>query len=346
MSESQKTDATEQNASAALNTSPAELFAQSYSIGDLDTAADVVAAQPGPAAAAPEPAVASDATPKATDAPPATGKHPKWLADQVADLGLHESVLALDTESLGTLVADQNRKLRAEYAEQRRAAAHDQATPAQPVQSKPTVTETPSLDWGEVEDQDEDGRTIKRKVREDELHPSIVHVMKAQAEQIRRLEAVIAQGVQTATQTREQTFHNQLDTSFSRHPNVFGSGSAADVRGKPEFRRRKAVLEELRQMPEEARAGKSLDQLIDLVAADLFGPMQTSAPAADGGAQKEAVAKWNSGAVARPTQRANSDKAPGRARAVDAVRQFLKETAADAENPLASDVTLDEFLPG
>lgn len=328
----------------------AQDFANLYSIGEPDPVHDSAAASTATAT----PAATAAATPVASDA-----THPKWLLKQHADLGLPAGALKLTTDDLGELVAQTAARARQEAQAQGRqsavqgdaANAASAANPGAASASQPTVTPEPAFDWGEIDDEDDDGRPIKRKVDEKELHPSITRVLKDQAKRIAELEGVIRQGQQAQARAQEQSFEQKLDAAFGRHPGLFGQGSAAAVKDTPAFKRRKAVFMEIRALTPEQRAGMTIEQAVDQFAAELFG---AQAPAPQQGQQAQhgqgtqqargAADEWNAGAVSRPTPRRNNDDAPSRAKAVDAARQYFNEHASDGGAPAASDATLGEFL--
>ncbi len=304
-----------------------------------------------PADAVPQPVPVASA---ATVPPPAPPKHPRYLLAQATELGLPEAVVAgVSTEVLGELVARETKLVMQERRGQSVAAARQGDSPAVPVAAAATPAAPvppPAFDWGEMDDE-VDGRVVRRKVTDDDLHPAIAGVIKRQDARIKDLEAAIASAGQQVRANEERTIEARLDAAFSAMPRAFGEGPAAAVKGTPAFQRRKAVWAAMQEMPPEVKATMTLEAALAKCAEDLFGVKVATAATPPKPSPKPkpvpaaVVDEWNDGSLARPTNRTAPAQANGRAKAVASLSEYLGGISTGEAADGGPDVTLDEFLP-
>ena len=265
--------------------------------------------------------------------PAASTSQPKpgpsaWLVQKAEGLGLPSALIAgASDEVLSRAVIEQMGRLSAE-----RSAPRVVETVSNPVQISQTPAEESAFDWGEMDDRDDAGRPVKRKVSRDDLHPAIANVIERQDKQIRELKKALEGMTRGQQESAEQSFVQRLDAAFSKSPELFGAGSGESLKGTAEFARRQVVYQQIMAMPPESRRGMTVEQAVDAVAKTLFGkgaakPIRPSAE------------EWNEGAVAVPTQRKGGGEPEGRDRAISSVSEYLRETGG------APGTSLDEFLP-
>lgn len=319
----------------AVTITPAEQLANEYDVKDEPFVSLKASPPPPPAAAATVPPTAAAGPAKATT-------HPKYLVSQATDFGIPESVIAaVSPDVLGDLVYRETKKAMAEARTQSVAAARQ----GDAVSPPPPPPAPPPFDWGEIEEDGEDGAKIRRKVAEDELHPAIVNHIKKLTDKIAKLEAGWEAAGQEVKAQTERTVEQRLDAAFSTMERAFGKGAAADVKGTPAFARRKAVWMAMQEMDPEEKKGMTLEAALAKCAKDLFGvtPAAAAGPKKPKPPAQAVIDDWNEGVVNKPTNRVAAPQKNGVAKARSSVADYLDEIKnSDAEGE--GDVTLEEFL--
>lgn len=321
-----------------------------YTSSAVQPVAPTAPAQKPPAAPA---APASPPAPAAPAAPAAAAAHPKWLTDRASDLGLHPLMVErLDTASLQQVVIESLAAQRsAAQAEARSALTNP---PPQTVEQSEAQAQARGVefDWGEHEDYDVHGRPTgkKRKYTDDDTAPHLAAAIKRMAAELEQVKAFNQQMVAQMRGSQERTVEQQFDSVFSEMPGVFGTGTGAALKGRPEFERRAAVFNAVRNMlrglPREAAAKADIRSAVLLMSKTLFG-VEPAAPAAAATPKPEAAAlpashpghAFASGGVAQPTDRSTQQQPKGEARARQAVADWWaqQEPAASGDD--------DVFVP-
>jgi hypothetical protein len=338
---------------------------------------------PTVAPAAPQPAVAAtqgsvpaakDGQAAAAATTTATPGHPAWLTAKATELGVHPLIVdRFDTAQLTQYVFDQLSQARAIASQNHQATIVGQghqvpATPTVPVQPAspsgpgvaaipaapqvPAAPQQPAFDWGTFDDVDDFGRPVKKQFTDADINPAIAHHVKAQAERIAKLESFIATMSQQVTTARESQVQKRFDELFNGVPEVFGAGSAAQVRASApaEFQRRSVVYNAVKEMVQSSGGQLSPDEAFRIVTKSLFGrdvpQVAAAARQAAGTGQQPASpgASFPNATVAVPTQRQAPTSPPGKRAAVDAVSQWWQDQAGAAVGS-GVDTSLEEFLP-
>lgn len=339
----------------------------------------VTPAAPQPAIAAPQGSVpAAKEGPAAAAAtatqPSAATTHPAWLTAKATELGVHPLIVdRFDTAQLTQYVFDQLSQARQIAAQNHQAAIVGQgqqapATPTVPVSPAnpsgpgvatipaapqvPVAPQQPAFDWGTFDDVDDFGRPVKKQYTDADINPALAHHVKAQAERIAKLESFIATMNQQVTTARESQVQKKFDELFNSVPEVFGTGSAAQVRASApaEFQRRSVAYNAVKEMVQSSGGSLSPDEAFRIVTKSLFGrdvpQVAAAARQAAGTGQQPAGpgANFQNATVAVPTQRQAPTSPPGKQAAVDAVSQWWQDQAGAAVGS-GVDTSLEEFLP-
>lgn len=308
-------------------------------------------------------------------APPPPPKHDPLTLQLAREYQLSDEELKLPPEQLTRLVGIVHRRELAREksvgdalrAQQPRP-GDDPATPAAGSRAGADHADDAAIDWGEEE---RDGQKVK--VTDDDIHPSLVKVIKDQARRIRELEA-LSETVKTLAGREQaraaQTAAQQIDGAFAAlgedfHP-LFGAGGvhSGEVKADSmEYFRRKAVLDSFAKVPP---GPGSVEENIQKRARELFGAGLPSTPKFGSSVPTrktppkdpetgrfvkpdeydEAQAReeaWVRGGTARPTHREADDLPKGRERAIRKVREMKEQLGI-----LNGDASEDEYndLPG
>lgn len=334
---------------------------QFATVAESVTPAPVTApAQPAPAFVPPQGQPAPSAAPQPA---PVTPKHPAWLIAQATELGIHPLLLdRLDTNELGQFVYDQNTLIRQNAAAQSRGAAvtnpnppggtpHEVAAAATQTAPPPPQSQAREFDWGEFQEYDEYGRPVagkKKKYTDEDVNPALAHHIKKLTDEVQGLKSFIGTMQNQAIASSEKKFENEFDAAFSNYPAVFGAGSAAQVKGQPEFfERRKLVFGAakamMKSLPPELAGKMTIATAVATMAKSMFGVDPVAAAATPATPAGSPAPDYTNAGVARPTQRQPSSKPLGVERAEEAVKHWWQEQSANGK-PVEGDTTVDEFL--
>lgn len=347
-------------------------------IANPATPARPVAATPGVTAAAttpvatpalqPAPTVTPALSPTGSPAPALAPRHPAWLMEKAATLGLHPLLSErLSTEDFTQLVVGELSKFASANAQASAAAAiQGRATPAEapihpqtpgnpaaaaasPATPPAAAAANPSApqawDWGVWDDTDDAGRPIKKQYTDADVHPAVGNHIKLQAARIAKLEGQLA-AITQREQAAGQTAHERtVDAAFAKLGGIFGTQAARQMpAGSPELERRKTVYAAVKGMyaalEPAAREALPLEQAVFTMAKSLFG---VAGPAAAAGTPTPE--QYVSGTLQPPTQRRGNDQPLGRDRAVEEATAWWKENQAAGAIPANGGTSMDEFLP-
>jgi len=274
---------------------------------DTDLFDDVAPAKPAAKAA---PKVEPEPEPEPEPPPaPAKPKHSRLLVSAARQVGLTDDDLE-DASPEDIRLAIQ---LRQQEAVERAKTAKVKAEEPEE-----------EFDWGEIEDDDNPGKT--RKIREDEVAPGIVKNIKAQAARTRKIEAALAEVSRSAQSSEQAKTYARIDAVFAGLKNpLFGSGPVdALTPGGPEHARRNMVLNAALRMPS---AKADLEACIR-EAAKVFAIPTAAAPKAETEAERE----WKDAGLARPTSRKPVAEPKGTKAAEKAVAKKLGVPYVEADD--------------
>jgi hypothetical protein len=276
----------------------------------------------GPKPAAPKPASAAPSSPATVAAPkaePEAPKHPDWMVEQAAELGIEDDLVgSLDTANLGKLIT---RELKRERAEARTAAKAEAVAP--PVPSDPVAAF-----WSEQGEVDDEGKIVK--VKDVQFHPALKKVLDAIVKDVHGLKGHAGKTEEQTRAQQEAAVQAEFDAAFAKREAVFAAGDAATVKAaSPKaFLRRKAVYAEVmaRQWPK----GTSIEAAVATVANEMF---EEAEPVPAQRAVKPKANAYVDNTVARPTRRAATDKPKGKQKAQEAADRWFEENGVDESDP-------------
>jgi hypothetical protein len=289
---------------AAANTLAAE-----YEVGDtgFDPALDGRQGEP-----AGKPAAGKDAPPPAVEKP----KHPARLLKRAAELAIDpETVGKLDTEALDDLVFERLQGQRDEARQASRELLRDPETgkfvKAEPPPADPaTPAGKPAAPAAAAEPDLGDD-----VLAELEAAPGVAKLLKALLADNAALKAHVA-GLGRREQAREnETRTQQIDRVFGGlkgFEGVFGAGTAAQVKGTPQFQNRVEVLQAAEML---VKRGKPVEDAITTAAKVLYGdkakPVGAPASPPPPPAGRPRSSGTTPGSPGRPTAGRTSRRASG-----------------------------------
>jgi hypothetical protein len=297
---------------------PAATPVDPYDVGDPNHDPEAVAypppetpasvGQPAAASTAPPAPPEPDTRPRNPDgtfakAPPA---HPDWLVQQAAELGLYEEDLS--ELSTGALTRQVNRLYR------ERAAFGDELAKARSLANNAVRQPEPAKPI-----EDDLGLTPEER---DELHPSILNVLKRQAQKNRDLQERLGQFADTQQKAQQSAAEARIDAGFDSLPAEYkqfvGEGPLADLTDQDARQVRLTIWQQamsLKQGSERARIAQVAKAIYGKVLKTTPAPAQpngyeTPAAPANGAAPRITPEQWNNSGAARPTQRVDMDDEP------------------------------------
>lgn len=260
---------------------------------------------------------------------PAKPKISARLLRMCKDLDITEDEIeGLNEDAVQVLVSREIRRARAEAA---RNARSENESDRRKVERQ---EEEEDLEWGEFEDA-ETGR--KRKATDEDIHPAILPVLKAQAKEIKALKAQLAGTKQATDVSAQERFEQAFDASCSRFKKTLGDGTYTQLKGTPYTKKREVIFKEVVAM---IQADKSiqLDEAVDRAVREIYGvklknpakPVVEDEEDEEDSEASKARSNYTSGKTARPQQRKGKNKKSPQA-AEDAVEAWLQDNMP-AEN--------------
>lgn len=190
-------------------------------------------------------------------------KHSPRLLRMAAELDISEDEISeLTPEALEVLVARETRRQLREARENARAEREADRRHA----AKREELEEEAIEWGKGVD--EDGKP--KAYTDEDIHPAILPVIKAQAKKIRELESLLKGQTQTTEQQRMRAFEEAFDKSASRFKKTLGEGTLADLEDTPFAKKRSAIFKETLAIIQ-ANPKTKLDKAVELAVRDVYG---------------------------------------------------------------------------
>ncbi len=268
---------------------------------------------------------------------PTVPKHPDYLTNQAADLGLEESDYAeLSTAALGKLVykltKQQLAMRQSSAAERDRQGLAVRPDTTQPLPIPPVPPAEEELDLGV----DENGAPIKPE----DLHPGLLRVLRKQAKEAKELRAELEADRNVRKQEKVKSAADALDGAFAEigDADLFGEGAGADMQPDDDaFQRRIAVLRKAKIDLSNVNPRTIVKQIKAAMASlKMSSTVTPPPPAADpyaaamgsknGNPKPIPVKDWNNGAVAVPTARRGANEPKGDAKAVANLTEKMRDS--------------------
>lgn len=272
-------------------------------------------------------ATAASAKAGATEEPAEKPKLSPRLLRMCRDLDISDDEIdGLPAESVEVIVS---REIRRQRDESKRAAKSEAEIERRKVERQ---EEEDEITWGMVEDS-ETGKM--RPATDDEIHPAILPILKAQQKEIKALKAQIAGTQQTTAASRQEQFEKQFDASCSRFKKTLGEGTYTELKGTPFTKKREVVFKEVLAIIQSDR-NVSMDDAVERAVREVYGVKlnKPAKPAEQDGEEDESAkvrSNYSSGKTVRPSGR--KGKQPrGQKAAEDAVEAWMSDNLPDAQD--------------
>lgn len=306
----------------------------------------------------PPPAAVPAATVAATEPP--KPKHPDWLVRQVDALQLPPTLLdVMGTDELTQTVVtllDRERSRRAQDADaaaaRRLLDPNTGRTPAAPAglpdATPPGPSESDAIDWGVHDETDEFGRPVKRKYSDEDVSPAVVKVVRDLRAEVKSLKAELAEITKAnrehAAATARSRTRAELDAVFERMPDVFGSGDPRKL-DRDQYNRRAAVARAVEGMMASLPPGAAVtitDATLAMAKSLFKAEPGTPPPPPAAGKNRPSPQDFETGHVAKPTNRNGTPVPNGRAKAIENLRERLSSLDTDDDDD--DETSLEDFL--
>lgn len=207
--------------------------------------------------------------------PPPAPKHSREDVELAKHYGFSEAEIA--RMSPDQLVRDVARVQRA--VEERTRTVMNGLRPQQQAPLNPPPPPEPSV-WGDEEDEweEEEGRTVKRKAKDEDFHPALARVIKRQAKELAELKkqfGVVNEEVQTRSRTEmAEAIDGGFEDLGDEYAGIFGTGTYETLEaGSDEAERRQLVWQRVRDSlaGKPRPTAKRIRQLVAQEAKKLFG---------------------------------------------------------------------------
>lgn len=251
-------------------------------------------------------------------------QHPRRLVALAKDYDFSDDeIAALSTEALEVAL---HKVIRLERAQLQRDAQVSRASEANTDRQRQRSQEPEpeeEIDWGEVE---EGG--VKRKIKEDEVHEAVVHVIKNLNKKVKGLEEKLGQKDKSEAASAQEKFEAEFDAACSEFESILGTGTGQELKNTKFFKRRLAVYPQVAQAVQ-ANPKANIKALVQEAVKELYDYQPETPPEAPKG--KPPKSAYTQGKLARPTGRKGElPRSPEKARA--AVDQWFEEHGGEEED--------------